>query len=276
MKVDVIINVFGKPWQTLATLKTLLKHSGQHIDKIFMIKEVKQLNDENIDFIFKHIPNLEVFTPRDYIFTIHNLDYKNENQRFNVRYQYGIERSDKKFVFITHNDVFYSGDIIGHMLDVIGDCVGVGEIGQCWNCPAKAAGVCSGDKFYEWNPTYDDILKLKVPHIRTSLGNINKNNPKPMPECRLNEFACLLNREIIINECQPNGPCPLFGQHGMDSGDLWFRYMHFKGYKFVDNRKYYDHGYWATDAGMATQRNYELYKKAEIVAKNYLKENFNL
>ena len=27
-KVDVCINVYGKPWQTLCTLKSLMKHSG--------------------------------------------------------------------------------------------------------------------------------------------------------------------------------------------------------------------------------------------------------
>jgi hypothetical protein len=37
-KVDVVIHVYGKPWQTLCTLKSLMKHSGKHIDKIFFVK----------------------------------------------------------------------------------------------------------------------------------------------------------------------------------------------------------------------------------------------
>ena len=40
--VDVAINVYGKPYQTLATLKTLMLHSGKHIDKIYFIQESKQ------------------------------------------------------------------------------------------------------------------------------------------------------------------------------------------------------------------------------------------
>lgn len=38
-KVDVIINVYGKPWQTLCTLKSLMKYSGKYIDKIYFIEE---------------------------------------------------------------------------------------------------------------------------------------------------------------------------------------------------------------------------------------------
>ena len=31
-KVDVIVHAYGKPWQTLCTLKSLMSHSGEHID----------------------------------------------------------------------------------------------------------------------------------------------------------------------------------------------------------------------------------------------------
>ena len=52
--VDVIINVYGKPWQTICTLKTLMKYSGHHIDKIFLIKEKEQPYNENIDWVFSY------------------------------------------------------------------------------------------------------------------------------------------------------------------------------------------------------------------------------
>ena len=38
-KIDIIVNVYGKPWQTLCSLKSLLKYSGEHIDKIYFINE---------------------------------------------------------------------------------------------------------------------------------------------------------------------------------------------------------------------------------------------
>ena len=273
-KIDVIINVFGKPWQTLCTLKTLMKHSGHHIDKIFLIKEKQQPYNEKIDWIFEHFENLIIFEPKNYNFTTFNLNHTIVDERYKVRYQYGIEVSDKKFVFITHNDVCYTGDIIGEMLELVGDSVGIGEIGQCWNCPAKKAGVCSGEKFNSWNPTYDDITKLTLPHVRTHLGMVDVKNPKPLPECRLNEWACLLNREIIMNESRPNGDISLFGQYELDLGTKWFREMYLKGYKFIDYRKKFIHTFWSTTAGYPTQLDFNLYRNSEINAKNYFEANF--
>ena len=34
--IDVNLNVFNKPYQTIATIHSLLKVSGKHIDKIFI------------------------------------------------------------------------------------------------------------------------------------------------------------------------------------------------------------------------------------------------
>jgi hypothetical protein len=273
-KVDVIINVFGKPWQTLCTLKSLMKHSGQHIDKIFIIKEKEQPYNENIEWIYKYFDNLVIFEPYNYSFITRNLNYNNQDERNKIRYQYGIEQSDKKFVFLTHNDVLYNGDIIGGMLELIQDSVGIGEIGQCWNCPAKANGLCSGEKFNDWNPTYEDVMKLTLPYIRTYPNMVNRNNPKPLPECRLNEWACLINREIVMKESKPNGTSPLFGQYGLDLGTPWFRDMYLKGYKFLDYRENFIHTYWSTTAGFPTQLNIDLYKQSESNAKKYYEENF--
>jgi hypothetical protein len=274
-KVDVIINVYGKPWQTLCTLKTLIKHSGNHIDKIFLIKENEQPYNEDISWIFDYFNNIVVYTPKKYNFIKRNVNLIDNDDRYGVRYQYGIENSDKKYVFITHNDVLYTGDIIGEMLNLIGDSVGVGEIGQCWNCPAKKMNLCSGDKFYEWNPTYNDVLSLPLPHVRTSLQNIDRINPKPMPECRLNEWSCLINREINNKETYPNSNTPLFGMYGIDMGDLWFRSLHLKGYNFIDYRKNFIHSYWSTiTSGYQTQLKKELYDKSEENAKKYYEENF--
>jgi len=40
--VDVAINVNGKPYQTALTIQSLLKYSGNHIGKIFLILEKNQ------------------------------------------------------------------------------------------------------------------------------------------------------------------------------------------------------------------------------------------
>lgn len=274
MKVDVCINVYGKPWQTLCTLKSLMLHSGEHIDKIYLIMESSQ--PEDLSWIFDYFDNLIIHRPETYVFTKYNVDYFNESDRHNVRYQYGFEKSDKNYIFITHNDVLYIGDIVGDMLTKIGDSVGIGEIGQCWNCPAFSQGLCSGSKFYDWNPTIDEVLNLNLPHVRTGLHNIDRNNPKPMPECRLNEWACLINRELSNKETFPFNDTPFFGLYGLDLGDKWFKSLHLKGYKFTDYRVNYNHSYWSSlTSGFAVQQNREAYKLAEENAKKYYKENFN-
>jgi hypothetical protein len=273
-RVDVVINVYGKPWQTLCTLKSLLKYSGNNIDKIFLIKENKQPYGENIDWIYEYFDNLIVFKPDKYKFWHHRVNYLFKKTRYMVRYQYGIENSDKKFVFMTHNDVLYTGDIIGDMLREIGDNVGIGEIGQCWNCPAQRKKVCSGETFYEWNPSYVDVINLGLPYIRTRKKLIDKRNPKPLPECRLNEWACLINRNIVMKECHPNGSSPLFGQAKVDVGDLWFRSLHLKGYKFAYYNRNFNHHHWSSVSGYRTERDRELYDRAEENARGYFFENF--
>jgi hypothetical protein len=274
-RVDVVINVDGKPWQTLCTLKTLMNHSGNHIDKIFLIKENEQPYNENLDWIFDYFDNLVAYTPKKYNFIRNHVNLIDNEDRYGVRYQYGIEFSDKKFIFVTHNDVLYTGDIIGEMLDLIGESAGIGEIGQCWNCPAKQSNLCNGDKFYEWNPSYEDVISLPLPHVRTNIQNIDRINPKPMPECRLNEWSCLINREINNKETYPNGNTPLFGVYGIDMGDLWFKSLHLKGYNFVDYRKNFTHSYWSeSTSGFQTQLKKDLYDKSEETAKKYYEENF--
>lgn len=274
-KVDVCINVFGKPWQTLCTLKSLMKYSGDKVDKIYLIKELHQPHNETLDWIFDYFNNLIVYTPKDYVFTKYDTNYFDESDRYTVRYQYGIEKSNKKFIFITHNDVLYTGDIIGDMLTKIGDSVGIGQVGQCWNCPAFGAGLCSGEKFYEWNPTIDEVLSFNLPHVRTGVDNIDRENPKPMPECRLNEWACLINLELNNKETFPNSDTPFFGMYGVDLGDRWFKSLHLKGYKFTDYRENFKHSYWSPlSNGYFTQLDWDTYKIAEENAKNYFIENF--
>lgn len=274
-KIDVVINVYGKPWQTICTLKSLMLHSGNHIDKIFLIKEKSQPYNEKIDWIFNFFDNLIVYEPVEYNFMLSRVNNSIENERFKIRYQYGIEKSNKEFVFITHNDVLYTGDVIGEMLNSIGDCVGIGEIGQCWNCPAKNEGLCSGENFYNWNPTYEEVMKLKLPHVRTTSEMIDKKNPKPLPECRLNEWACLLNRKIIMEELTKDISTPLFGQYEIDLGTVWFKEMHLKGYKFKDYRNNYDHSYWSKlSCGHQTLLDLNQYVDSEKNAKDYYEKNF--
>jgi hypothetical protein len=266
MKVDVTIQVYGKPWQTLCTLKSLMTHSEQWVDKIYLTEEAKHPFNDNIDLIFK------------YDFPIIHKKYKNwvniygtwakDVPKENIRHQWGIEKSNKKYVFITHNDVLYTGDIIGNMLKEIGNNVAIGEIGQCWNCPAF--NICGGgEKWNNWNPSFEDVNNLQLPHIRTRKEDLNKEFPKLMPECRVNEWAILVNRETCIKEGRP-----YFGEFVHDSGTEWFKTLYKKGYTFKDYRKDFVHCYWAGTGGHEVEQKEKLYWESEELAKQYFKQNF--
>ena len=54
MKVDVVIQVYGKPWQTLCTLESLMAHSQQWINKIYLTEEAKHPFGDNIDLVFEY------------------------------------------------------------------------------------------------------------------------------------------------------------------------------------------------------------------------------
>jgi len=274
--VDVCINVYGKPWQTLCTLKSLIKHSGHHIDKIYLIKERVQPYRSNIDFIFKFFENLIVYSPIRHEFWSESTNLTNEKERHTIRYQYGIEKSDKKYIFLTHNDVLYTGDIISDMLSKTEGKAGVGQIGQCWNCPANHIGMCSGETFYEWQPTYDEVMNLPLPFSRTNKELIDAKFPKPLPECRLNEWACLLDREILIKEQNYQDKNSIFGlANAVDIGCSWFKYMTIKNYRFSHYKQKYDHGYWAKNPGHTALNDKALYQSSEKEARKYFYTHFS-
>lgn len=278
MKVDVCINVCGKPWQTICTLKSLLKYSGDKIDKIFVTVENMNPFDDPIDIIYDHFDNLIIHKPKGWQFVKHDINDDDDiEERLSIRYQFGIEKSDKKFLFITHNDVLYTGDIVGDMLNEIGDNIGIGQIGQCWNCPAYNAGVCDGSKFNDWNPTYEEIENLKLPFLRTDIRHIDPEYPKLLPECRLNEWACLINREITTLDNEHKGQKYYFGLYrGVDLGTDWFNVMNRKGYKFLNYTKNFIHAYWAKggSSGNESFLNKEKYFLCENFAKEYYEKNF--
>jgi hypothetical protein len=282
-KVDVAINVYGKPYETLVTLKTLMSHSGQHIDKIYFIQEREQPPwSGDFDLIFKRFDNIEVFIPKHflYIYFTDRDRYGDEDYRLSIRYQYAWEHTDKDYLFITHNDMLYTDDIIGKMLNSLknGKTVGVGQIGRCSYCPAFHASKCKGNKYLKYDPTYEEVMDLikKHPHAKPELHDplIDKKHPMPLPECRLNEWACLIRLKEIRREGVPQGTIDPFGAYvGTDVGTKWFRELVLKGYKFkdIDIHRYGTHG-WGKFPGHETSCNSAYYTKAEDAAIEYLED----
>jgi hypothetical protein len=281
--VDVAINVYGKPYQTLATLKTLILHSGKHIDKIYFIQEKEQPPwGANLDIVLKKINNIQLFIPIHFLFIYYTerQRYNDQDYRLSIRYQYAWENTDKKYLYITHNDVLYKADIVGEMLHVLKDSeyAGVGQIGRCWECPAFHGNKCNGDKYLDYNPTYEEIMELarKYPHKKGQEHDslIDKNRPMPLPSCRLNEWACLINLEKIKQEVIPIGTVDPFGTMiGLDTATQWFRDLNLKGYKFknIEIDKYCKHG-WGKFPGHETSCNSDYYTRAEDEAVEFIED----
>lgn len=257
--IDVSINVYGKPYQTIATLESLFKHSGQHIGQVFMTIEQNTPHGDDMTPLWSYAEHkgFAIHVPNSYVF----MRAGESNQ--DIRYQYGIDNSKEDYIFICHNDIKFTGDIIGEMLAEIKGA-GIGQIGQCWNCPAFRASLCDGTKFEQYNPTYNKAVQLfkTVPPARGSYLDI-QTPPMPLPECRVNEFACLLDRRVLVEE-QKNGF--YFGLYDtMDLGVAWFRALVLKGYKFTnyDLQRTSRHCFWSTDCGYSTEKDEVLYFKAE-------------
>ncbi len=269
-KVDCIINVCQKPFQTALTLYSLLKHSSQHIDKIFFIEEnVQRAGYKPADhslLLNELKEKIIYFQPKHFLYlsTVNSSYLRDKDYRYSIRYQYGWEKSDKRFVFLTHNDCYYKGDVIGLLLKSIGNNIAAGEVGQCWNCPAGQLGKCQRSNYKEYNPDLEELKQIysvkgikKRPYHKPRFGHEFRENPWPLPECRVNEWAALINLarakkiSLPFGRGFPFGAYRLSGANILDIGVGWFRdvshmgfecvhvdlkavMMHFKGKKALD------------------------------------------
>ena len=279
-KVDVIINVYGKPYQTLVTLKSLMKYSGDYIDKIYLQEEPNQPEIFDINLILNEFDNIIHYKPKYFNFvnqTDRERCFTDEEYRLSIRYQYGFEKTDKKFVFVTHNDVLYKNDIIKYMLENIENNLGVGEIGQCWNCPMFHAKKCSGEKFNGFNYNYNEIIQTFNIHKPARPNQIvDKNNPFPLPECRLNEWFCLINNEINNKEVIYNKNVIPFGSYyNADIAVEWFKEMFNLDYTFknLDLKKYAKHAHFSNNGnGHSALSDKQKYTNEENIDKEFIKE----
>ena len=254
--VDVAINVFGKPAQTALTLFSLLAHSGRWIDRIYFVEERDSLNT-----VYAHAGTLAALGQRVILHrpTFMNWRYAVDQARLGVgdyryalRYQFAFEHTDKKYLLIVHNDCEFVGDAVGLLLGALGEHAGVGEIGQCWLCPANHLGRCGPGRFMDYRPDFIELAGLYAaldPKIyrRKYLEEPTEaliHRPWPLPECRLNEFCCLLNMRKAVPDTCPRGPARPFGAYVdvgnpatgngiLDIGVAWFGDMVHLGHTFA-------------------------------------------
>lgn len=256
--VDVCMQCFGKPWQTALTLLTLEKYTGTDINNIFFLIEPARPKNDLVDLSVLDgiVPKMKTvllpkwvgLNPIDYL-RINDNDY-----RLSLRYQYAFEHSKADYLLILHNDIIFKKNIITPFIKNITTHIAIGEVGQCWNCPLKRVDVvqfiskgekkspCNREKYDQLRFSFDELsqayeyaeekgysLRYKAKEALTDEYRIN---PWPFPECRVNEWCCMINlkkaREITI----PIGNARPFGAYikGHDLGSAWFRDMHHNGF----------------------------------------------
>lgn len=296
MLVDAAINYYGKPYHTLVTIGSLLEHSGQHIDKVYLIKEPKQPagGEAIVELLARHDWNVEIFTPQFYfgwrapkyyheLRVLKLMMYRWSRYRWSIRYQYALEHTDKPYMFLTHNDVLFKADALAPMLDRIGQGghAGVGDIGGCWKCPALAAAVCTDRNpgQLELTPAAAKALyeQHPSPHRNPNVPPLDPNNPVPFPECRLNEWYALLDTNAYRKEVAPQGDTEPIGSTALgDTGIAWFRSMMHKGYSFEHVVGDYSHPWTPNRGGGGPEALFDtdLYEEEESTAQRYYLEHY--
>ncbi|MBN1971806.1 MAG: hypothetical protein JXR48_17435 [Candidatus Delongbacteria bacterium] len=295
MSTDVIINVFGKPWQTLLTIYSLMEFSASYVDKIFLIFEPVEIINDDTSFDFRELvlKNLGVYkdkavsyVPKFWFRSDIPIEYnklQDPRYRHSIRYQYGIERSKSSLIFLSHNDCKYTGDIIGKMLENISDYDGIGSIGQCWNCPASWENLCNSENYENYKPNYNELRELywesippeemvKRPYHSPDFNKTIIDSPWPLPECRINEWATLIKRDVLLDNDIPFGS--KWGEITVfDTGVEWFRRACHRGYRFLnfDIYQYVNH-----TAGRPVMLDKNLYNQKENYAKNELINKYGL
>jgi hypothetical protein len=286
--VDVAINAYGKPYQTAVTLLTLIKHSGDWINKIYFVEEAKQPEPANFQFLLDLLSDkIDYFRPDVWLWTNNvkfNFLLKFTRYRYAIRYQRAWEKSDQKYLLVTHNDVYFKQDLVGRYLNDIGAASGIGRIGQCWGCPAFAAKLCHPEIYTDYKPNYEEVMRIakEYPQARTSQYHkvVDPAAPWPLPECRLNEYVALINLEKTRKDTIPLGKGSAFGSSDrLDTAVKWFADMNNMGHTF----KHFDYDAhaihsWVSlkNAGHDALFDKDLYQYEESVAKEVLKNEFGV
>jgi len=287
IKVDVAVNVYGKPYQTVLSILSLLKYSKKHINKIYINIEKKQPSDFD-ETILKELPidiPLIFYTPKLYLGwggglsqkpILYSILCKFDFFRHSIRYQYAWEKSTAKYLFIMHNDIVFHKDIIGNYLNSIDDKIAVGSVGQCWNCPAYEK-YCDSEKYLKFRPSNSQLIEMYNGwHVNRAVikGLVSEKGINwPLPECRLNEMAALFNLEIAKNITMPSGKVVPFGTFALDTGTLWFQQISLLGYEVRHNAfsNYATHGLFnITRSGHGSLSDKKLYDEEEFLAKNMI------
>lgn len=301
-KIDVAINIFAKPFRTSLAILSLLKACGGRIGTLWLQFEPMGIGVDQVppyliyDYLKEEcLANCRVSQPKIWLAreAVTAADFANPERRLAIRYQTAFERSKARLLFLLHNDVFIYKDILGPMSESLGDAFAIGQLGQCWNCPASheglmrevlGRGACKPAFYSAFRPDHQGLCalyeaaqaqKIFVRPYELGQGEF-ASRPWPLPECRVNEWACLINLEKSRGLCQPNGPAyppgayRACGEYNLDIGVPYFRDLHKSGLaaKNFELAPYLEHF-------VGTGKNTPLrYAKAEGKALQLLRRHF--
>lgn len=292
--VDVIVNVYGKPYQTAVSIWSLMKFSEKHIGKIYVILEKKQPDGFDEVLLRRLLTGLpvEFYTPPFFFGwwegrrkgLLNQILLWFKSYRYSIRYQYAWEKSKAPFLFLMHNDMLVFDDLIGHYLAKIGPHAGIGQIGQCWNCPAFEKH-CDGNRYWDYRPSSQEVVDLYAtrPDGRANVhGLVGLDMTSwPLPECRLNEHAALIQMSVAKPVTSPQGSVqPIGYKNRIDIGISWFQGMSLTGYRILhESYEPFAKHAWTngTDCGHASLFDQNQYVREEEIAKlelsKYIKTN---
>lgn len=302
-RVDVAVNIFAKPFQTALALLSLLKQSSAHVGTIWLQYEPVGSRHDSISpytiarYLLEEVNwPCRISQPEFWLARapVDRARLGDAAYRMGIRYQYAFERSQSRKLLLMHNDIFVFRDALGDMLAVMGDAFAIGSVGQCWNCPANKAAVmkdvmgsepCSSERYAEFRPDAATLRRLYAhtrelgifvrPYDEGFADDFDKQ-PWPLPECRVNEWFCLLDLERTRPHCVPFGPAlppgafSACGSCNLDTAVPWFRAMHARGFhaRHFNLNQYLQH--WV-GTGNKTPRRYAL---AEDKARRLLQTHF--
>lgn len=302
-KVDVAINIFAKPFQTALAILSLLDKCGRHVGTLWLQYEpvgckLDTLNPYAIvEYLVKKGIACQLSQPKRWLArkALTNDRLQSPEERSCIRYEHAFERSTRRLLFIMHNDIFVLRDLLGKMKENLGDAFALGQVGQCWNCPAANAGImrdvlgqrpCTPDTYQEFRPTHEHLCRLYAeahargvfarPYDSDHFRGEFERQPWPLPECRVNEWACLINLHKVrplsvpCGEAWPPGAYRPCGECNLDIGTPFFRDLHAKGLyaRHFNLHTYIDH--WVGTGNNTPAR----YAYSEDRAKSLLKKYY--
>jgi len=274
MLVDCAIPVFGRPWQTALSLLTLLRHSKQHVRRIWFEDRPGDPLRSNVKWVATVVRSAFSHVEVVYWKCHHNeplVDYAraaaDSLYRLDFPFQRAWEYCGDRPLVVIHNDMRFVRDELPTMLSGLwGSTVGVGRIGICHACPAHRRGCQGGAGYESYRPSYQELVTLirSRPPTRMVEEIIDPSAPWPLTECRLNEMFAVVRPSLVRHLVFPHGPIPILGEQHIrvDGGVRWFAGLCRAGFRFA----HYEYSA-VHRAGYPTVSDLDLYRAREAEAR---------